>query len=154
MCFSVRILVISVSIGVSLKAMRKMSQVSIGITTVERKWIFPLLASFRVMLILLLIDTSRFMGHSKEFCRNFSLGRPGFKSSSTVVLKGLEKPLVLVYPISGTRRDKEQMERLLNVNYHPRNNYLLHLDRQVPERERVKLDLYAKFDRVLGSWIM
>lgn len=40
------------------------------------------------------------------------------------------------------------MKRLLNVIYHPRNQYLLHLDRQARDAERVKFALYAKPDRV------
>lgn len=100
------------------------------------------------MLILLLAGTSRFSGHSEAFYRIFSLGSPEFGSRSTVVLKGPSRPPVLAYLISGTRGDGERMKRLLNAVYHPRNQYLLHLDRQAPDGERVKLALYAKSDRV------
>lgn len=109
---------------------------------------FPLLASVLAMLILLLAGTSRFMGHSEAFYKIFSLGRPGFESRSTVVLKGPDSPPVLAYLISGTRGDGGRMKRLLNAVYHPRNQYLLHLDCQAPDAERVKLALYAKSDRV------
>jgi protein xylosyltransferase len=100
------------------------------------------------MLILILAGTSRFSGHSEAFYRIFSLGSPEFGSRSTVVLKGPGRPPVLAYLISGTHGDGEWMKRLLNFVYHPRNQYLLHLDRQALDGERVKLALYAKSNRV------
>lgn len=143
--------VIPTSVGVLSKAMRKMPQVSTGIAAAEKKWMLPLLASFLVTLILLMAGTSGFRGHSEAFYRIFSLGRPASESGSTVLFKGPGSPPVLAYLISGTRGDGERMKRLLSAVYHPRNQYLLHLDGQAPDAERVKLALYANSDSVFRA---
>ncbi|XP_012451782.1 beta-glucuronosyltransferase GlcAT14B [Gossypium raimondii] len=49
------------------------------------------------------------------------------------------EPPRLAYLISGTKGDSHRMMRTLQVIYHPRNQYVLHLDLEAPPRERLEL---------------
>ncbi|XP_002960850.2 beta-glucuronosyltransferase GlcAT14A [Selaginella moellendorffii] len=121
----------------------------------ERKWLVPLLASSLVSITLFLAAT-------------FSVGASSYGARSSVFhlfLKGedpadmyVESKLSqvpasdlptaprLAYLISGTRGDGDRMKRVLQAIYHPRNQYLLHLDLEAPPRERVELARYVKMD--------
>ncbi|XP_074312100.1 beta-glucuronosyltransferase GlcAT14C [Silene latifolia] len=48
------------------------------------------------------------------------------------------------YLISGSRGEADQVKRLLQSVYHPRNYYLLHLDLHASDQERLQLAKYAK----------
>ncbi|GLJ10217.1 hypothetical protein SUGI_0124240 [Cryptomeria japonica] len=75
----------------------------------------------------------------------------GFDSrASTAIIKGPGRPAVLAYVITGTRGDGPKMKRLLRAVYHPRNHYLLHLDRLASDEERVQLALYVQSVRVFN----
>lgn len=50
------------------------------------------------------------------------------------------------YLISGTKGDSQRMVRTLQAVYHPRNQYILHLDLEAPPRERMDLTLCVKND--------
>ena len=50
------------------------------------------------------------------------------------------------YLISGTKGDSHRMMRVLQAVYHPRNEYILHLDLEAPPRERIDLTLSVKGD--------
>ena len=63
-------------------------------------------------------------------------------------MAGLPHPPKLAYLISGTLGDGLQMQRLLQALYHPHNYYLLHLDFEAPEYERVELARYVKKEAV------
>ncbi|KAL2481535.1 Core-2/I-branching beta-1 [Abeliophyllum distichum] len=53
------------------------------------------------------------------------------------------------YFISGTRGDSGRLRRLLQALYHPRNYYLLHLDLEASDSERLELAKYVKFEAVM-----
>eukprot|EP01018_Ginkgo_biloba_P027507 Gb_20013 [translate_table: standard] len=132
--------------------MRKSPQLPMGIPTTERKWILPLLASFLVTFLLIAVVTIGFGGSSQStLYRIFSLRRPGFEPRFIVPLKGAGYPPILAYLVSGSRGDGEQMKRLLGAVYHPRNQYLLHLDRQASDEEREKLALYVQSVKVFNA---
>ncbi|XP_050218415.1 beta-glucuronosyltransferase GlcAT14A [Mercurialis annua] len=48
-------------------------------------------------------------------------------------------PPSIAYLISGSKSDSDRILRLLHATYHPKNHYLLHLDRFAPQSERDKL---------------
>ncbi|KAL5581918.1 hypothetical protein UlMin_014360 [Ulmus minor] len=52
----------------------------------------------------------------------------------------------LAYLISGTKGDSHRMMRTLQAVYHPRNQYILHLDLEAPPRERLELAVSVKAD--------
>uniref|UniRef100_A0A2N9EJ63 Uncharacterized protein n=1 Tax=Fagus sylvatica TaxID=28930 RepID=A0A2N9EJ63_FAGSY len=52
----------------------------------------------------------------------------------------------LAYLISGTKGDSHRMMRTLQAVYHPRNQYVLHLDLEAPPRERLELTISVKAD--------
>ncbi|TYJ47826.1 hypothetical protein E1A91_A01G018100v1 [Gossypium mustelinum] len=56
------------------------------------------------------------------------------------------EPPRLAYLISGTKGDSHRMMRTLQVIYHPRNQYVLHLDLEAPPRERLELANAVKND--------
>ncbi|KAJ4849201.1 Beta-glucuronosyltransferase GlcAT14A [Turnera subulata] len=126
----------------------------------DRKWIIPFFASLLVSLTLLLsasfgIFTSSYGGdqlpvdviysskaeESSGFFVESDL-REMFNSSG---YSNLEPPR-LAYLISGTKGDTRRMLRTLQAVYHPRNQYILHLDLEAPPRERVELGTYVKSD--------
>uniref|UniRef100_A0A0D6QYS1 Glycosyltransferase family 14 protein n=1 Tax=Araucaria cunninghamii TaxID=56994 RepID=A0A0D6QYS1_ARACU len=124
-----------------------MPQVAGAFPATERRWRFPMYASFLASFVLIMAAYAGF----RPFYRIFSLGGSGFQSGAdTTVLKGSGRPAVLAYLISGTRGDGDRIIRLLGAVYHPRNQYLLHLDRQASDEERVKLALYAQSIRIFN----
>ncbi|OVA13902.1 Glycosyl transferase [Macleaya cordata] len=52
----------------------------------------------------------------------------------------------IAYLISGTKGDSQRMRRTLQAVYHPRNQYILHLDLEAPPRERIDLTVSIKVD--------
>ena len=55
-------------------------------------------------------------------------------------------PPKLAYLLSGSKGDGIRMKRVLQAIYHPRNQYILHLDSDSLPRERVDLVRYVKLD--------
>ncbi|XP_059290820.1 beta-glucuronosyltransferase GlcAT14A-like isoform X2 [Lycium ferocissimum] len=56
----------------------------------------------------------------------------------------LPTPPSIAYLISGSTKDTARIIRLLFAVYHPRNQYLLHLDRKASQYERDNLALYVQ----------
>ncbi|KAL1549504.1 beta-glucuronosyltransferase GlcAT14C-like [Salvia divinorum] len=56
------------------------------------------------------------------------------------------------YFISGTSGDSGRLRRLLQASYHPRNFYLLHLDLEASDSERLDLAKYVKSAAVIRSF--
>ncbi|KAH0641275.1 hypothetical protein KY285_037861 [Solanum tuberosum] len=56
----------------------------------------------------------------------------------------LPPPPAIAYLISGSTKDTSRIIRLLFAVYHPRNQYLLHLDRKASQFERDDLALYVQ----------
>lgn len=52
----------------------------------------------------------------------------------------------IAYLITGTKGDSRRMKRALQAVYHPRNQYILHLDLEAPPRERIELAVYVRGD--------
>lgn len=60
-------------------------------------------------------------------------------------------PPSIAYLISGSTGDSARILRLLYAAYHPRNHYLLHLDRFAPQSDREKLALSIQSDPVFAA---
>ncbi|CAN1769866.1 Beta-glucuronosyltransferase GlcAT14A [Linum perenne] len=82
----------------------------------------------------------------------YPAGKVGSSSSSSELRSNsdLGDPLKLpnlprfAYLISGTKGEVGQVKRLLQAVYHPRNYYLLHLDLEASDAERLELAKYVK----------
>lgn len=67
------------------------------------------------------------------------------KSFELMEVSEVEPPR-LAYLISGTKGDSQRMMRTLQAVYHPRNQYILHMDLEAPPRERLNLTMSVKND--------
>ncbi|KAG8475388.1 hypothetical protein CXB51_031894 [Gossypium anomalum] len=126
----------------------------------DRKWIIPFFASLLVSITLFLsaifglfntpnggdqlpfdiisfARTEDSSGYFVESDLKKSLNTSGYAS--------MEAPR-LAYLISGTKGDSQRMMRTLQAVYHPRNQYVLHLDLEAPPRERLELTNMVKID--------
>lgn len=56
------------------------------------------------------------------------------------------------YFISGTSGESARLKRLLQALYHPRNYYLLHLDLEASEAERIQLAKYVRSEAVIRGF--
>ncbi|KAJ6761938.1 hypothetical protein OIU74_024583 [Salix koriyanagi] len=148
------------SIKKALVSMRKNGNSHSGRLFGDRKWLIPFFASFLVFLTLFSsatfgVFTSSYGGEQVPF-DVVSYTRPE-NSNGYFVESDLKKwfnrsryselePPRLAYLISGTKGDSQRMIRTLQAVYHPRNQYILHLDLEAPPRERLMLGVYVKSD--------
>lgn len=116
----------------------------------EKKWVFPLVISS--LICVFLIATSFNMGLFSEIHRIesiFSLlpshdanqRKPSFAESKFIQSPpppGHELPR-FAYLVSGSKGDLEKLWRTLHALYHPRNQYVVHLDLESPPEERMEL---------------
>lgn len=137
--------------------MKKPPQLSLGIVTSERKWLLPLLASSLVSLTLVLAATVS-LGVSQRtkssLYQLLTLRQVDDRAEYFVEAElaqfprtSIPAPPRLAYLISGTKGDGQRMKRVLQALYHPRNQYILHLDLEAPPRERIDLARYVRLHR-------
>lgn len=141
--------------------MRKNANSQTGRIFSDKRWILPFFASLLVSITLLL--SSVFALFSSPYGRDplqfdiISFARSDDSSGYFVeselkesieinrLLETEEAPR-LAYLISGTKGDSHRMMRTLQAVYHPRNQYVLHLDLEAPPRERLDLTMSVKND--------
>ncbi|XVE92819.1 hypothetical protein REPUB_Repub01dG0135400 [Reevesia pubescens] len=125
----------------------------------DRKWIIPFLASLLVSITLFFSAIFGFFNAPYggdqlpfdiiSFARAEDSGgyfvESDLKKSSNITGYSVEAPR-LAYLISGTKGDSHRMMRTLQAVYHPRNQYVLHLDLEAPPRERLELTNMVKSD--------
>ncbi|XP_061360672.1 beta-glucuronosyltransferase GlcAT14C [Gastrolobium bilobum] len=112
-----------------------------------RKWIIiPTLTIFLLSIFLLLLHhtnpTSSFSSSSSMEHSNFT----------THLELGLPKLPRFAYLMTGTKGEGLQLKRLVQASYHPRNYYLLHLDLEASDAERLELAKYVKSESVFGAF--
>ncbi|XP_021717400.1 beta-glucuronosyltransferase GlcAT14A-like [Chenopodium quinoa] len=127
----------------------------------DRKWIIPFFASLLVSITLLLAsifgmyspnvdeDVSQFDGmevgkKSEEWTDYFV--EDNIKRSLLLSGNSKNEPPRFAYLISGTKGDSQRIMRVLQSVYHPRNQYILHMDFEAPPRERLDLTMSVKSD--------
>ncbi|KAL0451161.1 UNVERIFIED_CONTAM: Beta-glucuronosyltransferase GlcAT14C [Sesamum latifolium] len=112
---------------------------------VNRKCSLPIvfLSISAALLIFILI-----LSHSNPSNSSFPSSSNSVDSDS-IALPELPR---LAYFISGTSGDGGRLRRLLQALYHPRNYYLLHLDLEASETERLELAKFAKSDAVMRGF--
>lgn len=128
----------------------------------DKKWIIPFFASLLVSVSLLLtaiLGEFSSAGGGEELPLVDVISFKGDDSRGLFVESDLERSInasVVVkmkapkfaYLISGTKGDSHRMMRTLEAVYHPRNQYVLHLDLEAPPRERLELANAVKADPV------
>ncbi|XVF78522.1 hypothetical protein PTKIN_Ptkin14bG0140600 [Pterospermum kingtungense] len=120
---------------------------------VEKKWVFPLVISSLICTFLLV--TSFNMGLVSSvykidsilsiFPAHISMNqkKPGYAESKIDL--GPPPPPAgptvprFAYLVSGSKGDLEKLWRTLHALYHPRNEYVVHLDLEAPAEERLAL---------------
>ncbi|KAK4750347.1 hypothetical protein SAY87_027796 [Trapa incisa] len=116
----------------------------------ERRWVLPVAIGSIGSLLLFLFSTLTSSGGS----RLLPFYRSGFRSSSVFVESKL-KPLPVstlplpprfAYVISGSAGDGLMLKRTLQALYHPRNQYVVHLDLESRPEERLDLKSYVDSD--------
>ncbi|KAK1283379.1 hypothetical protein QJS10_CPB21g00723 [Acorus calamus] len=140
--------------------MRKVGAPHMGRPFSDQRWLLPFLASLLGLMTLLLgvvfgLFSSPDVGVSEtfEFAPRARMKDPMdyFAESDFKNLFDLSKNATLeapriAYLITGTKGDSQRMRRTLQALYHPRNQYILHLDFEAPPRERIELAMYVKGD--------
>ncbi|XP_047341232.1 beta-glucuronosyltransferase GlcAT14B-like [Impatiens glandulifera] len=132
----------------------------------DRKWILPFFASILISITLFtavlhgLYSSSYYIGDDQL---HYDLINPdsGFHESSSSgyfvesdIWKSFNSSSSdskdvaprFAYLISGTKGDSQRMMRTLQAVYHPRNQYVLHMDLEAPARERLNLTMLVKND--------
>ena len=133
----------------------------------DRRWLLPFFASLMVSLTLFLatvfgLFSPQFNGDSLSFdiisftslddADGYTLDSDVQKSLDLdTVLESEPEPPRIAYLITGTKGDSLRMRRTLQAIYHPRNQYILHLDLEAPPRERIDLAMYVKSDLVFSE---
>ncbi|KAK1383702.1 Beta-glucuronosyltransferase GlcAT14B [Heracleum sosnowskyi] len=114
--------------------------------TTERKWIFPLALVSLLSISLLLFLTSLSSSSTSLLLPLHSLSLSSSSSSIFIEsklhplpLSSLPPPPRLAYLISGSNGDGSMLKRTLLALYHPHNRYIVHLDAESSENERIDL---------------
>ncbi|KAF3512835.1 hypothetical protein F2Q69_00002752 [Brassica cretica] len=123
----------------------------------DKKWMFPFLAS--LLLSVTLLMSLMYAGFETSYVEEEPLLLPFDNLSEEYFVEShLRKSMNsnrdsnssevprLAYLISGTKGDSHRMMRTLQAVYHPRNQYVLHLDLEAPPKERLELAMSVKND--------
>ncbi|WOL03446.1 beta-glucuronosyltransferase GlcAT14B [Canna indica] len=131
----------------------------------DRRWLLPFLASLLVSFTLFMatifgLFSSQNVGDSLSLdivsfttlddFENDSIGTDRKKLLDQPAIMQEEAPRI-AYLITGTKGDSQRMRRTLQAIYHPRNQYILHLDLEAPPRERIDLTMYVKGDPLFSQ---
>ncbi|GER29425.1 Core-2/I-branching beta-1,6-N-acetylglucosaminyltransferase family protein [Striga asiatica] len=121
--------------------------------TMERKWIFPLAIGSVVSLFLLFLTTLTSPDGVPLFpLRRYYSPSAAAAAAASIFVEPRLKPLPisdlpppprLAYLISGSAGDGAMLRRTLEALYHPNNQYVVHLDAESSEAERLDLRNYV-----------
>ncbi|PIA35260.1 hypothetical protein AQUCO_03600138v1 [Aquilegia coerulea] len=118
----------------------------------EKKWLFPLLISSLICGFLLIFAIN--MGlvsslHSMKFLSIFPMRGFANRTNDVIIETKVKPPPAppappppprLAYLVSGSKGDLEKLWRTLHALYHPLNQYVVHLDLESSQDERLELD--------------
>ncbi|XP_075510698.1 beta-glucuronosyltransferase GlcAT14B-like [Primulina tabacum] len=118
--------------------------------TMERKWIFPLAIGSIVSLFLLFLTTLTSPDGTpllplRRYYSPISVSSIFIESKlHTLPVSTLPPPPRFAYLISGSTGDGGMLRRTLQALYHPRNQYVVHLDAESSTEERLDLQNYVE----------
>ncbi|XP_019196613.1 PREDICTED: beta-glucuronosyltransferase GlcAT14A-like [Ipomoea nil] len=114
-----------------------------------RRWLLSIAGGALMMILALGTGNWSNLDH-------YTAGKGGtnleFPMSEVAVSKGPSFPPVLAYWILGSKGDSKRMLRLLRAVYHPRNQYLLQLDSDSSDQERLDLVLSVEEEKVFRAF--
>ncbi|KAG4921480.1 hypothetical protein GLYMA_18G149600v4 [Glycine max] len=113
-----------------------------------RKWamVIPTVTICFLLLFLPLLPLTKPSSSSSSSSATWS-------SSSLNLTEELEVGVPrLAYMLTATKGEGAQLKRVLQAVYHPRNYYLLHLDLEASDAERLELAKYVKSETVLAAF--
>lgn len=124
----------------------------------DRRWMFPFLATLFISITLLTLSISGGFHSEEEEEHPLPSDVVSESNKDYFVESTFTKPNVnnnpdlprLAYLISGTKGDSHRMMRTLQAVYHPRNQYVLHLDLEAPPKERMELAMSVRSDPVFS----
>lgn len=132
--------------------MRKYVNPHTGRAFSDRTWIIPFFTSLLIFLTLLLTGMlGVFTTPEISPFEPVSLSDPELIEP---IGDGRSRAPRLAYLISGTKGDSQRMMRTLRAVYHPRNEYVLHLDLEAPPRERLDLAGSVRSEGVVNVRVM
>ncbi|CAN7097452.1 unnamed protein product [Brassica rapa subsp. narinosa] len=108
---------------------------SMGYAYMDKKWVFSFVITSLVCVVL--IVTSFNMGLMTSFRPPFNETIPHFATNDPKVEE--DKLPRLAYLVSGSKGDLASLWRTLRALYHPRNQYIVHLDLESSLDERLEL---------------
>ncbi|KAK8651891.1 hypothetical protein V6N13_141467 [Hibiscus sabdariffa] len=125
----------------------------VSMLNMEKKWVFPLVISSLICTILLVTcfnmgivsPVHKINSIFSIFPAHMSMNqrKPGYAESKidTGPLPPPPAPGLprFAYLVSGSKGDLEKLWRTLHALYHPRNQYVVHLDLEAPAEERLTL---------------
>ncbi|XP_033128370.1 beta-glucuronosyltransferase GlcAT14B isoform X3 [Brassica rapa] len=124
---------------------------SMGYAYMDKKWVFSFVITSLVCVVL--IATSFNMGLMTSFRPPFNETIPHFATNDPKVEE--DKLPRLAYLVSGSKGDLASLWRTLRALYHPRNQYIVHLDLESSLDERLELasrisddSMYSKIGNV------
>jgi hypothetical protein len=132
----------------------------------EKKWVFPLVISSLVCVFLLATSFNMGLVSSLHTINSiFSIfpsrvvtnqTNPYFAETKVAAQQSPTSPSSpsiprFAYLVSGSKGDLEKLWRTLYAIYHPRNQYVVHLDLESPVQERMELAKRIEKDPVFAS---
>ncbi|KAI4320736.1 hypothetical protein MLD38_034182 [Melastoma candidum] len=125
-----------------------------GAVNMEKKWLYSLVCSS--LLCVFLLATTFNMGlvaSLRSIDTIFSLF-PSHMTMDQNATSGSEPaPSIprFAYLVSGSKGDLDKLWRTLHALYHPRNQYVVHLDLESPVEERLELDSRVKSNTLFSK---
>ncbi|OWM87976.1 beta-glucuronosyltransferase GlcAT14B-like [Punica granatum] len=118
----------------------------------RRKWFLLLTLTLLLSTLLLLItifSSSTWSQYKLHRVRVEKPPLPSFAESKLKVLPTSTDPIPrLAYLISGSRGSGQSLKRVLRALYHPRNQYVVHLDLEASAEERLDLASFVRNEPV------
>ncbi|CAL9174012.1 unnamed protein product [Musa hybrid cultivar] len=134
--------------------MRKNGSLHLGRAFSDRRWLIPFFASLLVSFTLFMANVlGLFATHNPGDSLSFDVSldvsegyniEPERKEPMDQSVASENEAPRIAYLLTGTKGDSQRMRRTLQAIYHPRNQYILHLDLEAPPRERIDLATYVK----------
>ncbi|KAF5478660.1 hypothetical protein F2P56_005201 [Juglans regia] len=123
-----------------------------GSLNMEKKWLFPLIISSLICIFLLATTFNMGLVFSLHtinsifsiFPSHLATNQKGPVFAESRVSQSPPPPTSptiprFAYLVSGSKGDLEKLWRTLHALYHPRNQYIVHLDLEAPAEERLEL---------------
>ncbi|KAF4347792.1 beta-glucuronosyltransferase GlcAT14B [Cannabis sativa] len=113
----------------------------------KKKWFLPLVLSLLLstLLVFITVFTSFSSSSSKLYKTPVKKEVPRFVESKLRISDTSKDPIPrLAYLISGSMGDGRSLKRTLKALYHPRNQYVVHLDLEASAEERLDLAEFVR----------